>query len=212
MNILTPRPAKVDFPKTLPGFEHVNRFWDNTHQRYAAKIMPGEFYVSNRKDEVIATVLGSCISACVRDPIAKVGGMNHFMLPATEEANFLGAATRYGQWAMEYLINEVLKQGGRRERLEVKIFGGGQVLSNMTDIGKKNIDFARDYLQNEGLRIQSEDVGTVFPRKVLFFPDSGRVRVKRLKSTRNDTVVKRETEYLRTIQKPTDTAGEIELF
>lgn len=212
MSVLSQRPAKADFPRTLPGFEHVNRFWDNAHQRYAAKIMPGEFYVSNRTDEVIATVLGSCISACVRDPVAKVGGMNHFMLPATEEQNFLGAATRYGQWAMEYLINEVLKQGGRRERLEVKIFGGGQVLSNMTDIGAKNIAFAREYLSREGFRIQSEDVGTVFPRKVLFFPDSGRVRVKRLQSTRNDTVVKRETEYLQTIQKAGDNSGEIELF
>lgn len=211
MNLAT-KPKKEDFPQTLPGFEHVNRFWDPRNKRYAAKIMPGEFYVSNRTDEVVATVLGSCISACIRDPIAKVGGMNHFMLPATEEQNFLGAATRYGQWAMEYLINEVLKQGGRRERLEVKIFGGGQVLSNMTDIGAKNIRFARDFLEREGLPILSEDVGEIFPRKVLFFPDTGRVRVKRLQSTRNETVVKRETEYMRNIQAKPDQSGDVELF
>lgn len=206
------KPKKEDFPLTLPGFEHVNRFWDPKSQRFAAKIMPGEFYVSNRSDEVVATVLGSCISACIRDPIAQVGGMNHFMLPATEEQNFLGAATRYGQWAMEYLINEILKQGGRRERLEVKMFGGGQVLSNMTDIGAKNIRFARDFLEREGLPILSEDVGEVFPRKVMFFPDTGRVRVKRLQSTRNNTVVQRETEYMRNIAAKPDPAGEVELF
>lgn len=212
MQSLPTRPPKSSFPKTLPGFEHVNRFWDNNNQRFAAKIMPGEFYVSTRDDEVVATVLGSCISACIRDPITKVGGMNHFMLPATEEENFFGAATRFGQWAMEYLINEILKQGGRRERLEVKIFGGGQVLANMTDIGRKNINFAKDFLAREGLNIISEDVGDIYPRKVVYFPDSGRVRLKRLQATHNNTLEKREREYLRSLQKKTAETGDVELF
>jgi len=207
---------KSELPKALAGFEHVNRYWDRQLQLPAAKILPGEFYVSIQ-GEMIATVLGSCISACIRDRKLGIGGMNHFMLPdsgskhSSWENSEVSASLRYGNWAMEFLINEILKQGGQRKNLEVKLFGGGQVLANMTDIGRRNIDFAFAYLKNEQLNVVAQDVGDIYPRKVLYFPDTGAVKIKKLKKHHNDTVEKREQEYIRTISKA-PSAGEIELF
>jgi chemotaxis protein CheD len=142
--------------------------------------------------------------------------MNHFMLPASAEENGwkaagLSSATRYGNFAMEHLINEILKNGGLRQNLEVKLFGGGRIIANMTDVGMRNIAFARDYIQTEGLRVTSEDVGDVFPRMVVYFPATGRVRVKRLRSLHNNNIIEQETQYLHTIEtKPV--SGDIELF
>lgn len=210
-------------PKPLPGFSHINRYWDKRQGVYAAKILPGQFYVSTT-GEMVVTVLGSCISACIRDPINRVGGMNHFMLPI-QRSNMTSAAlgnlkpgslsdaARYGNWAMEYLINEILKNGGNRRNLEVKIFGGGKVLSNMNqiDIGKQNIDFVKLYLQEEGLRIAAEDVAGPYPRKVLYFTDTGSVKVRKLRTVSNETVYEREVSYSRNITKEPQ-AGSIELF
>lgn len=194
----------------LPGFEKINRYWDKTRGIFGAKILPGEFYVTIH-DELISTVLGSCISACVRDKKLGLGGMNHFMLPASGGEELMGAANRYGNFAMENLINEILKNGGRRENLEVKIFGGGRILASMTDIGLRNIQFAQEYVKTENLTVVSEDVGDIFPRKVIFFPATGKVLVKRLKSLHNDTVVSREKNYMTTIDtKPVE--SDIELF
>lgn len=203
-------------PTPLRGFAHINRYWDPRQGVYAAKILPGQFYVSCA-GEMIVTVLGSCISACVRDRVAGIGGMNHFMLPVMREERRdtapVSDSARYGNWAMEYLINEILKNGGRRENLEVKVFGGGKVLSNMNlmDVGAKNIDFVHRYLQSEGLRITSEDVGDIYPRKVLYFPDTGSVKVRKLKTTRNDVLVEREQQYAKSINaRPAQ--GDVELF
>lgn len=124
-----------------------------------------------------------------------------------------GEATRYGNFAMERLINDILKNGGRREHLEIKIFGGGKVLQHMTeaDIGNRNISFVKDYLRTEGFAIAAQDVGDVYPRKVVYFPITGRVQVKRLRTLHNETIVERESGYLQQLeQKPV--AGEIELF
>ena len=188
-------------PKPLPGFEHVTRYWDGVHNTWAAKILPGEFYVS-AQGEMIATVLGSCVAACIRDKKLGIGGMNHFMLPQPSEhssevwgTNPAAQESRYGNWAMEYLINEILKRGGRRENLEIKLFGGGQMIASMSDIGQRNILFVYNYLQNEGLPIASADVGGVYARKVLYFPDTGSVKMRRISNVKNDTLVKRETEY-----------------
>ncbi len=210
-----PAPKRVSV-----GFEHVKRFWDPKHSCFVAKILPGEFYISG-KDEVISTVLGSCISACIRDPVLGLGGMNHFMLPhhgghsnVSWEGSTISSETRYGNWAMEYLINELLKLGAVRERLEVKVFGGGQVLANMTDIGSRNIQFVKDYLYNEGMEIVSQDMGGQLPRKVVYHPDTGKVLVKKIRKTSNDTIVAREKDYMRRIDTDIgDTsAGSIELF
>ena len=201
---------------TLPGFEHVRRTWNNNYQSYSARILPGEYYVT-RNDEGVHTTLGSCISACIRDKVLGIGGMNHFMLPATDaevgnlKASGQSSATRYGNFAMEHLINEIMRNGGKRQNLEVKIFGGGRIMQNMTDVGMRNIEFVRDYLKVEGLSVVSEDVGDVFPRMVVYFPQTGRARVKRLRSLHNSTIVSQEISYIDTI-KAKPIAGDIELF
>lgn len=206
-------PTRLPLP--LPGFEHIKRGWNDAYEANAARLNPGEYYVT-KNDECIYTTLGSCISACIRDRVTGVGGMNHFMLPASVgesgwKAAGLGSATRYGNFAMEHLINEIMKNGGSRQNLEVKIFGGGRIIANMTDVGMRNIAFVRDYIATEGLRVTSEDVGDVFPRMVVYFPLSGKVRVKRLRSLHNNTIVEQETRYLHTIEeKPV--SGDIELF
>lgn len=201
-------------PRALPGFEAIKRFWDGENEKFAAKILPGEFYVTC-SDEVITTVLGSCISACIRDPIFGIGGMNHFMLPISADGGWggetVGHATRYGNFAMEHLINEILKNGGARHHLEVKVFGGGRVLANMTNVGQRNIDFVKEYIRVEGLKLLAEDVGDVFPRKVQYQPLSGRVRIKKMRSTYSQTVAEREREYMQNIDARPVT-GEIDLF
>ncbi|MFA6904550.1 MAG: chemoreceptor glutamine deamidase CheD [Gallionellaceae bacterium] len=199
----------------LPGFENIKRGWRNSFETVAARLLPGEYFVT-LNDEAIYTTLGSCISACIRDGVSGIGGMNHFMLPASASSNSWKAAdnsasARYGNVAMEHLINNILKNGGKRQNLEAKIFGGGRIIANMTDVGMRNIAFARDYLQTEGLKVVSEDVGDIFPRMVVYFPATGKVRVNRLRALHNNTIVEMETQYLHTIEdKPV--SGDIELF
>ena len=202
-------------PSSLPGFEHVRRYWDKTRGKYVAKILPGEYYVTTH-DELVTTVLGSCVAACIRDRILGIGGMNHFMLPArhhggNRDRHGVDAATRYGVHAMEHLINDILKHGGRRENLEVKVFGGGQILAEMTDIGARNIAFVREFVATERLPLVSEDLGDVYPRKVVYEPRTGRAQRKKLRSLHNDTILRREMAYLRALgRRPV--AGEVELF
>ncbi len=207
--------SRPDEPTVLPGFEQIQRFWEPDTQRWTVKILPGEYYVT-RSDEAITTVLGSCISACIRDPQMRVGGMNHFMLPednsTRDQRVWVGLATRYGSNAMESLINDVLKLGGVRERLEIKIFGGGRVLAHMTDIGARNIDFVRNYLSTEGLRTHAQDVGGEQPRTVIYYPTEGRVRVRKLRPIENRGVSDRERLYLDSIKSSHDSGGDIELF
>lgn len=186
----------------LPGFEHINRYWDKAHNTQAAKILPGEYYVTIN-DELVTTVLGSCVSACLRDKRLGVGGMNHFMLPISEDgsgwngaSDIASTATRYGNFAMEHMINEILKHGGQKRNLEAKIFGGGRIMQNLSDVGARNIEFVRDYLKVEGIPILGEDVSDIHPRKVVYFPRTGRALVKRIKHLHNDTVARRENAYL----------------
>jgi chemotaxis protein CheD len=179
-----------------------------------AKLLPGDYYVT-REDEVLDTVLGSCVSACIRNPKLKVGGMNHFMLPRPSGSgndtweSLAGRATRYGTASMEQLINRILHVGGTRADLEVKIFGGGKVLSSLSDVGNHNVTFVRDFLKQEGLKVSSEDVGDSCPRHVQYFPLTGRVRVRHL--TSRVDVANEETKYLKGLDKA-PVAGEIDLF
>ncbi len=205
-------------PDALEGFEHINRYWDKHTKMHVAKIIPGQYYVT-KGPEMIVTVLGSCISACIRDSSAGIGGMNHFMLPLSKDgidhwrATDPSAATRYGNYAMEHMINDILTHGGKRHRLEVKICGGGRVLQAMQliDIGQKNIDFIKDYIWTEGLTIAAEDVGGIYPRKVQYLPATGKMRIKKLRAMHNDTIIKREMEYEHELEeKPV--SGEVELF
>jgi len=202
-------------PPALPGFGHITRYWDEQHELYAAKLLPGEFYVT-REPETIVTVLGSCVSACVRDAVLGIGGMNHFMLPVSggngswENAQ-TGSSTRYGNFAMEQMINEILKHGGSRPNLEIKVTGGGRILAQMTDIGRKNIEFIEEYVRIEGLKVLARDLGGIYPRKVYYTPATGRLFVKKLRSLHNNTIVERETVYLARLAK-TPVAGSVELF
>ena len=203
-------------PPPLSGFEDIACNWDNSVGAWSAKILPGEFYITSHA-EAINTVLGSCISACIRDPQLGIGGMNHFMLPEDTTRgksswleNDAGLATRYGSFAMESLINGILKLGARRERLEVKLFGGGHILNVGMDVGDRNIDFARHWLKVEGYKVVAEDVGQTTPRRVVYFPGTGKVRVKHLRSLDSREIAQREQQYLRKTAKPA--AGEIELF
>jgi chemotaxis protein CheD len=200
-------------PPATFGMEKINRYWDRSVGVWAAKILPGELYVSSH-GEMVVTVLGSCVAACIRDRVRGVGGMNHFMLPeANSSSNHWADAleTRYGNWAMEYLINEILKLGGMKRDLEVKLFGGGQILENMTDVGGRNVAFVREYLAREEIPIAAEDLGGVRPRKVLYFSDTGNCRVRRLNQVTNDTIYTREKAYAKKVAT-TDTDGSVELF
>ena len=203
-------------PPALPGFNAIHRFWDPSHQKFVAKIQPGEVYVGNQ-GEIISTVLGSCISVCIIDKTKGLAGMNHFMLPRDNAGRMNNKAgsnsTRYGNWAMEFLINEMLKAGAKKESLDIKVFGGGQVLSDMEfmDIGQRNIDFVFSFLVQEGMKINCHDVGGIYPRKVLFFVDTGLVRVKKLKEKRDNNITVRERHYAQNISaRPKQ--GDITLF
>ena len=191
-----------------------NVYYDRTFECDAAKILPGEYYFT-RKEMLIVTVLGSCVAACIRDRVSGVGGMNHFMLPdsGNDADSPLSASMRYGAYAMEVLINELLKAGARRENLEAKVFGGGNVLRGFTtiNVGERNAEFVRDYLRMENVRIVAEDLNDIHPRKVYYFPRTGKVLVKKLKQLNNYTLVKREQDYASQL-KTSSVSGDIDLF
>lgn len=148
------------------------------------KLLPNEYYVTG-EEIMLSTVLGSCVAACVRDAAAGVGGMNHFMLPGGEDAQREGGdAMRYGAYSMEILINELLKAGARRERLEAKVFGGGAVLDQMRqlNIGERNAEFVLDYLRTEHIPVLAQDLRGEQARRVHYFPRTGQVLMRRLPS------------------------------
>ncbi|HXA46142.1 MAG TPA: chemoreceptor glutamine deamidase CheD [Burkholderiaceae bacterium] len=191
-----------------------NVYYDRTFDRDAAKILPGEYYFTG-KDMLIVTVLGSCVSACIRDRSSGVGGMNHFMLPdgGGDADSPVSASMRYGTYAMEILINDLLKAGARRDHLEAKVFGGGNVLRGFVaiNVGERNAQFVRDYLKAENIRITAEDLNDIHPRKVYFFPRTGKVLVKKLKQMNNNTLVNREQDYASRLQT-SKVSGDVELF
>ena len=180
-------------------------------------IAMGQFRVTDEPAEM-RTVLGSCIACCIRDPIADIGGMNHFLLPGDIQSS--DPTSQYGIFAMEFMINEILNMGGVKKRLEVKVFGGANVLESATkDIGKGNIEFIRGYLADEKLPIVSEDVGGFVPRKVCYFPHSGKVMMKRLESEKDkasnkvEKAVEEEKQYAKTHQgKFGDLGNKAEMF
>jgi len=206
-----------EMPPCLIGFEHVNRFWDRQQMQYIAKILPGEFYVT-KSTELIGTTLGSCVSACIWDYKAGIGGMNHFMLPITDQesgqvkwGNVPSDATRYGNYAMEHLINEIINNGGNRRNLLIKVFGGGKVMKQVSDVGKKNAAFVSQYISDEKLKLEAEDLGDVFPRKLIFDPKTGKAMVKKLRKLHNNTIINREKLYQDELQQQ-PIEGDIELF
>ena len=165
-------------------------FYDAHFKNDAVKILPGEYFVDS-EDILIMTTLGSCIAACLWDRERKVGGMNHFMLP---DGAGTGDSGRYGSYAMELLINELLKRGATRATLEAKVFGGGQVISGMStmNVGERNTNFVLDYLRTERITVVSKDVLDIYPRKVCFLPASGKAMVKRLASANTEALAAQE--------------------
>ena len=180
-------------------------------------LLEGQYHVSGDPAVVLTTTLGSCVAACLRDPIARIGGMNHFMLPEGMQpagsATEWGEPARYGTHAMELLINDLLKAGAHRERLEAKLFGGGNVLKGFTQnqVGTRNAQFARDYLRAERIPLLAEDLGGIHPRKVGFFPVTGRAFVRQLPHAHDAEVAAEETAYRQRL-KAAPVAGSVELF
>jgi chemotaxis protein CheD len=193
-------------------------YWDHRFQRQTIKLLPGDFDVVNGK-QMLVTVLGSCIAACIRDKKKLIGGMNHFLLPTDRKIKSPGqildydnAATRYGDLAMERLINDIIARGGIRENFETKIFGGARMFnSGMSDVGSQNIEFVKAYLKTEGIRISKEDVGGDHARKVYYIPSTGDVFLKRINKVKNNTIELRELSYLKQA-KSSRTTAQIEFF
>jgi chemotaxis protein CheD len=174
-------------------------YHDRQFDASAVKLLPTEYYVTGA-DMVLTTVLGSCVSACLHDSAAGIGGMNHFMLPgkAGYEAGDEMADMRYGSYAMDVLMAELVKAGARRERLVAKVFGGGAVLSGMTqlNIGHRNAQFVLDYLDGNGVPLAAQDLGGSLPRRICYFPRSGRVAVRKLRREEDVIQVRQEEEQL----------------
>lgn len=196
---------------SLIEHQSTQRYFDSKFSREAVKILPGEFFVTTR-DMLLVTVLGSCVAACIRDPERGIGGMNHFMLPdgGTEATS---RSARYGGYAMELLVNELIKSGARRSALEAKVFGGGRVMASLSsaNVGERNASFVLDYLKQEGIPVIAQDLQEKHARKIYFFPRVGRVLVKKLARVNNDTLARREREYQERLAR-TDASGDIELF
>lgn len=184
-------------PKTSATMSGAS-YYDANFQLEAAKVLPGEFIATNR-DMLLVTVLGSCVSVCLRDPVAGVSGLNHFTLPDGVSDLDLQAnlPERYGQHAMEVLIDEMVRLGGDRRRFEAKVFGGGSVLRGMlkSETGARNVDFVHRYLDGESIPVLAEDVLDCYPRKIYYFSLSGRVLVKKIKEVHNRTIYERECAY-----------------
>jgi len=189
-------------------------YYERAFERNAVKVLPGEFFVS-AEDVVLSTVLGSCVSACIWDRAAALGGMNHFMLPGVDsnkDGDPAGLAGRYGVFAMEQLINELIKRGGRKVNFEAKLFGGGHVMRNFTtmNVGERNADFVLRFLRTEGIRVVSQDLLDVFPRRVVFFPTTGRALCKKLAQA-DASLITAEQQYNARL-KTGSVGGDVELF
>lgn len=193
--------------------QNLGKYYDSKFKATAVKILPGDCYVSENEDEMLVTTLGSCISACIRDPKRQIGGMNHFMLPESSTGTWGAAsrATRFGNHAMETLINGILSRGGKKERLEIKIFGGGNVISGVTDIGDRNSDWVEEFLRNENLPVVAHNLRGKLPRRVHYFPATGKVMMRMLPRTDSYQIVKEELVFrARLAAAPTE--GSVELF
>lgn len=187
--------------------------WDAELNAETVTLQPGDVYITT-KDEVLCATLGSCIAACIRDRELGIGGMNHFMLPASDKNSDIGwestAAARYGAYAMEYLINMILKKGGKRNNLEFKFFGGGNVLNSGNKTGETNIRFIKSYMAAEGYGISAESLGRPYPVKLHYFPQTGIARVRKL-SHASVAIVAGESRYAQELEKKLG-AADIEIF
>ncbi|TDR06651.1 chemoreceptor glutamine deamidase CheD [Marinomonas communis] len=196
--------------------EHLatKQYFDRQFDTDAMKVLPGEYYAT-ADDMMITTLLGSCVAVCLYDPISKVGGMNHFLLPEGDPNDLLSASGRYGVYAMEMLINHLVKLGGRRDRFRAKIFGGGAVIRGMVqnNVGKNNAEFIQSFLQNEEIPVDASDLLDIYPRRVNFFPVSGKAMMKKLKNHYDNELIDNELRYKKAVVESSQTdSGDIDLF
>ncbi len=176
------------------------------------KLFTGDWHISHSgSNEMLVTILGSCISACIRDPLIGIGGMNHFLVPKGENTGGFGMETRFGVNAMEQLLNSIYKLGGRKERLEIKVFGGGNVTNTSIDIGTKNSNFIREFLEDEGFKIAAEDLEGTLPRRLHYTPETGKVMLRKLQRQDDKKVAQEEAKYQESLVQTKDT-GEVDLF
>ncbi len=189
-----------------------SNYFDHKLDTMVHKINEGGVCVLSRSEHVIMTTLGSCISVCMFDPIIKVGGMNHFLLPEERNAERKDSfSMRYGNNAMEILLNEILKRGGQRARIVLKAFGAGNVLSINAEIGAKNQAFLKKYIADEDMTLETCDLGGDYPRRVAFFPSTGKAFVKLLRRSSDRNISKQEEKFRKQIEKQ-EPFGNIELF
>lgn len=198
-------------PKSLPRFEHLSRFWDAPAKIWTVQVLPGDFYVG-AAHEVVTTVLGSCVSACVRDPGIGMGGINHFMLPSAPDPDQSSDSARYGEYALERLLNELVKYGGKPANFEVKLFGGGRVLQGLGDVGDANVRFVRAFLAAEGITPVSWDVGGTYARRLRYYPLTGKALVKRMPMRAAREIGESERALARTLAEKATTPQDVELF
>jgi chemotaxis protein CheD len=195
--------------------EHLapTRYFDRELRVDSVKILPGQYYAAEGEGS-ISTLLGSCVSTCLWDPLRKIGGMNHFMLPgeASQSSSPWAVSARFGVYAMDVLINEMVHLGADRRRLVAKVFGGAQVLQGFDklDVGAMNARFVLEFLREEAIPIAAQDLLGVSPRKVHFFPATGKVQVKRLHLQPEDAPLQQEREYF--VELSHAGGGEVELF
>ena len=205
------RRGQLDESSVADYFSSAKSIWDEKQGVRVVKLFSGDWHASADREVMLATILGSCVSACVRDPVTKIGGMNHFLLPGMHTTLCSTEGGRYGVHAMETLINHILSHGGRKERLEVKVFGGANVLNNSTRIGSQNALFIRHYLEKERIPIHSEDLEGDWPRRVHYYPVSGKVMVRTLRRQEDLQVVEVEKRYNQSLSG-NGFDGSIELF
>lgn len=177
-------------------FKHIRRTWDERAGCAVARIQPGEIYVAHG-NERIATVLGSCVSACIYDAESGVGGMNHFLMPSGP-ASTRSTDAQYGEQAMKRLIWELVASGAARHNLKAKVFGGASIMSSLNDVGAQNAEFVRSYLASENIDIVAEDLGDEHPRKIIMQVDTGKIMVRRLRTLVHNSVAQREGAMLPT--------------
>jgi chemotaxis protein CheD len=183
-----------------------HHYFDRDLNQMAVKLLPAEYYVTTT-GTVLSTVLGSCVAACLHDVEASVAGMNHFMLPDDSDRSARDGreAMRYGTYAMDVLVAEMLRAGARRERLQAKVFGGGAVLANMTtlNIGDRNADFVLRYLREQRIPVAAQDLRGAHARRVCFVPATGKANVRKLRAQNDVQLIQREEgELLRQIATP----------
>ena len=192
---------------------HRQSHFDRSVDATAIWIFQGDFYVSARPDLFLTTVLGSCIAVCMRDPVAGCGGMNHFLLPDAENRSehYPSLALRYGSYSIERLINAILSRGGRRERLEIKVFGGANVTGGTSDVGSRNVDFIEHYFAKERLPIRAADLRGNTPRKLRYFPTTGRAQVCDLRNGEAVDAIRSEAN-MRAKMTFSKVSGGVEIF